>query len=93
MENKKPYGKIKCSNNVEIAFWINETIEKNTGKKIQMLKPSISKSWKDKDGKWEQRGFNLSMNDLFRLYATQYEVKKWEDKFREERHYEDEEGD
>ena len=82
MEGKQPFGKIKISNNVEICFWVDETESNN--KMIKMLKPQITKGWKDKEGKWENRTISLSMNDLYRLIVTGHEIKKIEDRFKNE---------
>ena len=94
MENKKPFSKIRVSNNIELVFWIKEIMRGQ--QKINMLDVSINKSWKNKDGKWEQRSIGCNLNDVYRLVSLGSKIKDVEDKFRFEksgRNSEDEEGD
>ena len=79
----QPYDTIAVSNGEKIVFWENEREGKN-GKDKQIC-PSVSKSWQDKDKKWQRQNVNLNMNDLYRLFSVVTKVKEIEDKFKEER--------
>lgn len=81
MEKNKPFDKIKLSNGIELVFWTKEILRGQ--QKIKMLDVSINKSWKNKEGKWEQRSINLNTNDLLRITSVGSQVVEIENKFKE----------
>ena len=91
----KPFDKIKLSNGISIVFWEKSIIKGQ--QKINMLDVSIDKSWKDKDGKWENRSIGLNTNDLLRLTSVGNQVVEIENKFKESKRQsgdiDEEEGD
>ena len=81
-EKKLPYKKLDIAGGLKLVFW-EEEVDSN-GKKFNVLKPVLNKSWKKKDSdEWENLNISLDMNTLFRLLAMGSKVKQVEDDFKE----------
>lgn len=78
----QPYSKIRVSN-LEITFWKREIQRDN--QTITLIQPSITRSWLDRNGKWENRSVNIgTMSQLYELLATAGEVRAIHQRFRAE---------
>lgn len=79
----QPYKKIRVSGGVEICFWKRE-VDRN-GIKFNILQPSVSRSWRNREGNWENRSVSLqAISQLYELLATAGEVRKIHNDFRAE---------
>lgn len=77
-----PYKRIRVGQ-LSLTFWKRETQRGDT--KMTVLQPSLTSSWRDKDGEWQNRNVNLgSMSQLYELLATAGEVRKIHNDFRAE---------
>lgn len=78
---RKPFDKIRVSGGIQIVFWERE-IQRGE-QKILTLQPSISNSWRDKSGEWQNRTINMgSMAHLYELYATAGKVHEIHQRFK-----------
>lgn len=80
-EKNKPYAKIKISSGVEIVFWKKE-IKIKEGKNFSVLRPAISKSYKDAGGNWVNQSVTLDFDALFRLFALSGQCLRVEKEFK-----------
>ena len=90
MPNKKPYIKLKIFGNWDLVFWENE--HKLNDKTFKVLDPVLTRSIKDKEGKWSNQGVPISLNALYRLIAMGAKIKMAEDNYKEEVKNNKEEG-
>ncbi len=79
----KPYIKIKVFGGYDLVFWENEhTIN---DKKFKSLDPVLTRSFKDREGKWINQAIPIPFNALFRLLAMGTKIKTVEDNYKEEK--------
>ena len=81
-EAKKPYAKIRVGGGIQITFWEREV--QRGDQKIVTLQPSITNSWRDKDGNWQNRSITMgTMAHLYELLAVAGEIRAVHQRFRD----------
>ena len=69
MAGQKPVAKFKAGQ-VSAALWENEVTTK-TGRKVTVLKATVERRYKDRDGQWKSSG-SLSRNEIpLAIYCLQ----------------------
>ena len=69
MAGQRPVTKFSAGQ-VSAAIWENEVTTK-TGKKVTMLKATVERRYKDRDGQWKSSG-SFSRNEIpFVIYCLQ----------------------
>jgi hypothetical protein len=69
MAGQKPVAKFKAGQ-VSAALWENEVTTK-TGRKVTMLKATVERRYKDRDGQWKSSG-SLGRNEIpLAIYCLQ----------------------
>jgi len=91
MAGQRPVAKFKAGQ-VSAAIWENEVTTK-TGKQVTMLKATVERRYKDRDGEWKSSN-SFSRNEIpFAIYCLQkslehiIEGQKNEDSVEEETVY------
>jgi len=74
MTGQKPTAKFKAGQ-VSAALWENEIAAKNGGK-VTVLKATVQRRYKDKDGNWQSSG-SFSRNEIpLAIYCLQKAFEK-----------------
>ena len=69
MAGQRPVAKFKAGQ-VSAALWENE-VTARTGKKVTMLKATVERRYKDRDGQWKSSG-SFSRNEIpLAIYCLQ----------------------
>lgn len=69
MAGQKPVEKVKAGN-VDGALWLND-LTTNDGKKVTVLKASVQRRYRDKDGQWKS-STSFSRNEIpLAIYCLQ----------------------